>query len=273
MFVEVDVRFFDGEVGAFQKPCVRFAAAVNDRQRIFVVRLQNLGRDSPEVLGAHDHFQDMGVVTLYSPERHGFHGVFRIAHLDDAPKFAGAFFDPNAGGIAPHAFDAFATHEFPFAGITAHHISHDVTGRGTAQIHAAVGVWAAVGDANGDFFPAFGCAGLYMHAAAAGATALPRAQIVARRNIHVDGGVVLDVGLPVIAGATEARFFFGNASVSGDGAVAAVFGEYGVRRRKAVAVFADTVVGIAIGTARGNSVTARGSRGIAGFCRAFGVQR
>lgn len=62
----------------------------------------------------------------------------------------------------------------------------------------------------------------------------------------MDGGVIVDVRLPVIAGAAHARLFFRNAPVGRHGTVAPVFGKSRVGRRKAVAVFADAVVAIVL---------------------------
>ena len=60
----------------------------------------------------------------------------------------------------------------------------------------------------------------------------------------MDSRIILDVRLPVIAGATEARLFHDSTPVNRHGAFATLFGEFGVGRGKAVAIGALAIVAI-----------------------------
>lgn len=185
----------------------------------------------------------MGIVGIDTGNRDGLYHILGVAYLDDAPEFARAFLDPERCGIAPYAVDSLAAYEFPFAVVASDGNAHDIRCGGSAQVDTAICVGAAVGDADGYFFPAVRRFCLHVHAATAGRTALPWALVVARRYVHMDCRVILDVGLPVIAGPAEARFFFRDAPVGGDGAFAAVVGEFGVCRGIAVAVGTLAIVG------------------------------
>ena len=234
MRVYIQVRLGDGEVRTLDLPFVVFAGAVGDDNAEPSGALQDFAGDSPEIFRAVEGFQSVSAGLVDAGNHDGLDHVPGIAHLDHAPVFARAFLDPKRGGIAPHAIDAFAAHELPFAVIAAHEDSHDVGGGRAAQVHPTIRIGAAVGYADGHFFPAIGRLRLHMHAAATSGTALPRAPVVSRRHVHMDCRVILNIRLSVIAGAAEACLLRGNAPICGDGTLASILREFGVCRRVTV---------------------------------------
>lgn len=234
MRVYIQVRLGDGEVGALDLPFVGLAGAVGGDHAEPSGALQDFAGDGPEIFGSVEGFQSVSAGLVDAGNHDGLDHVPGIAHLDHAPVFARAFLDPKRGGIAPHAIDAFAAHELPFAVIAAHEDAHDVGSGRAAQVHPAIRIGAAVGYADGHLFPAIGCLRLHMHAAATRRTALPRALVVSRRHVHMDCRVILNIRLSVIAGAAEACLLRGDAPVSSDGALASVLREFGVCRRVTV---------------------------------------
>lgn len=135
MRVYIQVRLGDGEVGALDLPFVGLAGAVGGDHAEPSGALQDFAGDGPEIFGSVEGFQSVSAGLVDAGNHDGLDHVPGIAHLDHAPVFARAFLDPKRGGIAPHAIDAFAAHELPFAVIAAHEDAHDVGSGRAAQVH------------------------------------------------------------------------------------------------------------------------------------------